>query len=58
MSRSEFFEWLNTLIDKEDITVTTIEEILDFVNDHWNMFGAYPMEEDLQMVIFGSDSQI
>tara|TARA_X000001316_G_C897551_1_gene16944 strand:+ start:63 stop:212 length:150 start_codon:yes stop_codon:yes gene_type:complete len=24
--------------------VTTVEEILAFVNDHWNMFGAYPME--------------
>jgi hypothetical protein len=24
--------------------VTTVEEILDFVNAHWNMFGAYPME--------------
>lgn len=24
--------------------MTTVEEILDFVNDHWQHFGAYPME--------------
>ncbi len=28
--------------------MTIQEEILDFVNDHWKHFGAYPMEVETE----------